>query len=112
MPELRWTLLIIGVVFVAVLAWWERRKPHQAAREAGPVRPSLSELTWGAEPEPAPGRTFREPTLTLPEVRTREPVAQRRQLGLRGCRPDAAGGNVEEPRDPCRWPGICSKISG
>jgi len=26
MPELRWTLLIIGVLFVVILAWWERRR--------------------------------------------------------------------------------------
>ncbi len=77
MPELRWTLLIIGVVFVAVLAWWERRKPHQAARDAGQVRPNLSEPTWGPEPEAPAVRTFREPTLTLPEIRPREPVAVR-----------------------------------
>ncbi|MBV8852404.1 MAG: hypothetical protein JOZ93_18750 [Sinobacteraceae bacterium] len=77
MPELRWTLLIIGVVFVAVLAWWERRKPHQAARDAGQVRPSLTEPTWGAEPEPPAPRVFREPTLSLPEIRPREPVAAR-----------------------------------
>ncbi len=77
MPELRWTLLIIGVVFVAVLAWWERRKPHQAARDTGPVRPNLSEPTWGPEPEAPAARAFREPTLTLPEIRPREPVAAR-----------------------------------
>jgi len=64
--SLRWTLLIIGVVFVAVLAWWERRKPHQAARDAGQVRPNLSEPTWGPEPEAPAVRSFREPTLTLP----------------------------------------------
>ena len=34
MPELRWTLLIIGVLFVGILAWWERRRPHQASRQA------------------------------------------------------------------------------
>ena len=26
MSELRWTLLILGVVFVAALAWWERNR--------------------------------------------------------------------------------------
>jgi len=25
MSELRWTLLILGVVFIAALAWWERQ---------------------------------------------------------------------------------------
>jgi len=39
MSELRWTLLILGVVFIAVLSWWERRRPRQAfsprLRDAG-----------------------------------------------------------------------------
>lgn len=76
MPELRWTLLIIGVLFIAILAWWERRRPHQASRR---------DPSWGPEVESPNPRTIshaaREPTLTLPEirtdVRTREPVAPR-----------------------------------
>jgi cell division protein ZipA len=40
MSELRWTLLILGVVFLAALSWWERRRPRQAfaprLRDAGP----------------------------------------------------------------------------
>jgi FtsZ-interacting cell division protein ZipA len=75
MPELRWTLLIIGVVFIAVLAWWERRKPHQAARDSGELRPSVGgDSGWGPEDLPS-GRAMREPTLTLPEIRAREPAA-------------------------------------
>jgi len=31
MSELRWALLIIGVVFIVALAWWERRRPRQAS---------------------------------------------------------------------------------
>jgi cell division protein ZipA len=42
MSELRWTLLILGVVFILVLSWWERRRPRQAfaprLREAGPSK--------------------------------------------------------------------------
>src|SRR6202030_4213975 len=30
MSALRWTLLILGVLSIAVLAWWERRRPRQA----------------------------------------------------------------------------------
>lgn len=30
MSELRWTLLILGLVFIAALSWWERRRPRQA----------------------------------------------------------------------------------
>jgi cell division protein ZipA len=64
MPELRWTLLLIGALFVGVLAWWERRKPRQSPR--GGHEPTMSEA-------PAP-RILREPTLTLPEMRARDPA--------------------------------------
>jgi cell division protein ZipA len=88
MPELRWTLLLIGVLFIAILAWWERRRPHQASRQAphisGEPRPLVNnDPTWGPDIEsanPNP-RAHREPTLILPEIRTeirgREPTAPR-----------------------------------
>jgi len=74
MPELRWTLLIIGVLFVVILAWWERRRPHQASRQAPHIseepRPVAAE-DWGTSASVA-----REPSLTLPEIRTdARPVA-------------------------------------
>ena len=59
MSELRWTLLILGVVFIAALSWWERRRPHQAfsprLREASlshgdAHRSAGSEPAIGAEP--------------------------------------------------------------
>lgn len=78
MPELRWTLLIIGVVFVAALAWWERRRPHQASRQSprDGVEPRVTgkDSAWGSDGEPAVTRAMREPTLTLPEIRAREPA--------------------------------------
>ena len=54
MPELRWTLLIIGVLFLVILAWWERRRPHQASRQAphigGEPRPVVSDdASWGPD---------------------------------------------------------------
>lgn len=67
MAELRWTLLIIGVLFVVILAWWERRRPHQASRQAPHIgeepRPVATE-DWGS------ATTGRETSLTLPEIRT------------------------------------------
>ncbi|HKT71757.1 MAG TPA: cell division protein ZipA C-terminal FtsZ-binding domain-containing protein [Steroidobacteraceae bacterium] len=57
MPELRWTLLVLGVIFIVALTIWERRRPRHASR---------------AEHEP-----HREPTLTLPEVRVREATMPR-----------------------------------
>lgn len=61
MPELRWTLLAIGAIFIAVLAWWERRKRGQAPRPS-------DEQTLS---EPLP-RVAREPVLNLPEIRVRD----------------------------------------
>src|ERR1700738_1943449 len=79
MPELRWTLLIIGVLFVLILAWWERRRPHQASRQAphisGDPRPVVhNDPSWGPDIESANPRAnpnaIRDPTLILPEIRT------------------------------------------
>jgi cell division protein ZipA len=68
MPELRWTLLIIGVLFIVILALWERRRPHQASRQAPHIsedpRPVVTD-NWGVDSAAA-----REPSLTLPEIRT------------------------------------------
>jgi len=68
MSELRWALLILGVLFIAALWWWERRRPRQAS---GALDRTLSR-EGGAD---APPRLVREPPLTLPELRAREPVA-------------------------------------
>ncbi|HWM70091.1 MAG TPA: cell division protein ZipA C-terminal FtsZ-binding domain-containing protein [Steroidobacteraceae bacterium] len=75
MPELRWTLLIIGVLFVVILAWWERRRPHQASRQAphigGEPRPVVTDdVSWGTDGASGNSRVIREPGLTLPEIRT------------------------------------------
>jgi FtsZ-interacting cell division protein ZipA len=68
MPELRWTLLLLGALFIAVLAWSERRKArHQSARSNH--EPTISDT-------PAPMRVHREPAaheLPLPEIRARDP---------------------------------------
>ena len=84
MPELRWTLLIIGVLFVLILAWWERRRPHQASRQAphigGEPRPVVGDdASWGPDSGSGNSRVVREPALTLPEIRTevRMPVRDR-----------------------------------
>ncbi len=63
MPELRWTLLLLGALFIAVLAWSERRKSRQSAGSKLPDAP-----TARSQPQ-------REPVvheLTLPEIRARE----------------------------------------
>jgi FtsZ-interacting cell division protein ZipA len=82
MPELRWTLLIIGVLFVLILAWWERRRPHQASRQAphigGEPRPVVGDdASWGPDAGSGNSRVVREPALTLPEIRTEVRMAVR-----------------------------------
>ncbi len=66
MPELRWTLLLLGALFIAVLAWSERRKArHQSTRSSH--EPTISDT---------PPRVHREPAaheLPLPEMRARDP---------------------------------------
>jgi cell division protein ZipA len=72
MGNLRWTLLLLGAVFLAGLAWWELRRPRQARRgELG----SSSEREVAQEPLP-PAAVQREPTLTLPEIRARDPLPE------------------------------------
>jgi hypothetical protein len=68
MPQLRWTLLLLGVVFIALLVWFERRRQRQASG-AG-IEQRTAETEEGAD---APPRAFREPMLTLPEMRARDP---------------------------------------
>lgn len=72
MSQLRWSLLILGALFVAALAWWEWRRPRQAS--GGLERSGAREGTAAAEPAP---RAPREPPLALPEMRAREPLAVR-----------------------------------
>jgi FtsZ-interacting cell division protein ZipA len=67
MSELRWTLLILGVAFIAGLAWWERHRPRQASRSA-------AERATAREPAAETPRVAREPPLTLPEMRARDPL--------------------------------------
>ena len=86
MPELRWTLLILGALFVGGLALWEwRRKRHARGPESVSAPHAGGSLrdgeriapTFGTSPDVslegpaalAPVRgVFREPTLTFPEV--------------------------------------------
>lgn len=68
MPQLRWTLLLLGVMFVILLWWLERRTQRQKFRDRGPVEKEPT-----VEPPSASAPMFREPSLTLPEMRAREP---------------------------------------
>lgn len=66
--ELRWILLLLGVLFIAGLAWWERRRPRQASASSASERPAPRDLVGESG-----ARAPRE-ALTLPEMRAREPL--------------------------------------
>jgi cell division protein ZipA len=79
MPELRWTLLILGALFIAGLAFWEyRRQRHARGQTVDPrfgeggdeaTRSSHESYGGGSRGDPRDGpRVYREPTLTLPDV--------------------------------------------
>ncbi len=60
MPELRWTLLVLGALFIAGLAFWEYRRQRHARGQSIDSRP-------GEGGDDAP-RVYREPTLNLSDV--------------------------------------------
>ena len=62
MSELRWALLIVGVLFFVGLTLWELRRPRQARNSEPPMQ--------------TPTRA-RDPSLELPEMHAREPIAAR-----------------------------------
>src|SRR3984957_20344681 len=66
MPELRLTLLVLGLIFLAGLAWWELRRPHQARGSTLP-RPA-PEPEWDSPPLELPRMSARDPEPELPIV--------------------------------------------
>ena len=68
MPQLRWTLLFLGVVFVILLAWIERRRQRQRFTDHAPA----AEREHALDPLGGSNSSYREASLTLPEMRARE----------------------------------------
>ena len=68
MPQLRWTLLFLGVVFVILLAWIERRRQRQRFTDHAPA----AEREQALDPLGGSSSAYREASLTLPEMRARE----------------------------------------
>jgi cell division protein ZipA len=96
MPQLRWTLLGLGVLFILVLIWYERRRERQRFTEQTPAQrePDAESIRESA---------FREPALRLPEMRAHEPgpphelpVVEIEEDSLNARRPQA-GESVPEP---------------
>jgi cell division protein ZipA len=76
LSELRWALLILGVVFFAALAVWELRRPRQGrGPERGAHLPLTPEPAMHAPPAQEP--LTRERDFELPEMHAHGPLAAR-----------------------------------
>ena len=82
MPQLRLTLLVVGLIFLVGLAWWELRRPHQV-RGSDLPRPPPDPLDRPAErtadwdlPSPSALNRSRSPELELPRMSARDPEAE------------------------------------
>jgi len=98
MPQLRWTLLCLGVLFVVLLAWIE----HRRQRRQGFTDHPPAEKDTGAEPSPPP--MFRDPVLSLPEMRARDsgppqelPVVEIEEDSLNPRRLEPGEARIEPP---------------
>lgn len=98
MPQLRWTLLCLGVLFVILLAWIE----HRRQRRQGFTDHPPAEKDAGAEPSPPP--MFRDPVLSLPEMRARDsgppqelPVVEIEEDSLNPRRLEPGEARIEPP---------------
>ncbi len=115
MPELRWTLLIIGIVFLAGLAWWELRRSRRGLAGSGerPGEPLTGREPSRSQPErpPIADGIKHEPTITFPEVPARGPAEELPLLevldddsliGLRvdGAREETSGERTSEIVEP------------
>jgi cell division protein ZipA len=72
MPELRLTLLIVGLVFLGGLAWWELRRPRQV-RGSDLQRPAPEAQEWAPSPISRSRESDRD--LELPRMSARDPEA-------------------------------------
>jgi cell division protein ZipA len=93
MPQLRWTLLALGVLFVILLAWIERRRQRQRFTDHAPAAEREQAL------DPGSGPMFREP-LTLPEMRAREPTSPQDYLPVVEIEDDSLNARRVETGEP------------
>jgi FtsZ-interacting cell division protein ZipA len=75
MPQLRLTLLVVGLIFLIGLAWWELRRPRQARgsdlagpQPAAPEPATAYSADWDSPPLELPRMSARSPELDLPVV--------------------------------------------
>src|SRR3569833_3754924 len=102
MPQLRWTLLCLGVVFIILLAWIERRRQRrQGYADSATVDKDLG----GPGADGAPPPMYREPALTLPEMRAaRELPTPTQDLPVVEIEEDSLNARRVEVREPLRDP--------
>src|ERR1700683_3097602 len=72
MPELRLTLLLVGLVFLGGLAWWELRRSRQV-RGSDLQRPAPETQEWAPSPMSRSRDSARD--LESPRMSARDPEA-------------------------------------
>ena len=96
MPQLRWTLLFLGIVFVILLAWIERRRQRQRFADHAPA----AEREQALDPGPGTGSAYRDANLTLPEMRAREPAGPSGDLPIVEIEDDSLNARRVETGEP------------
>ncbi len=96
MPQLRWTLLFLGIVFVILLAWIERRRQRQRFADHAPA----AEREQALDPGRGGGSAYRDANLTLPEMRAREPGGPSGDLPIVEIEDDSLNARRVETGEP------------
>ena len=106
MPQLRWTLLCLGVVFIILLAWIERRRQRrQGFTDSATVEKDPAHGSSGPGTDSSMSSMFREPALTLPEMRAaREPPTPTQDLPVVEIEEDSLNARRVEVGDPLMDP--------
>ena len=105
MPQLRWTLLCLGVLFVILLAWIERRRQRrQGFSDTTHVEKDPAHGATGASAESSPGPMFREPVLTLPEMRAAREASPPQDLPIVEIEDDSLNARRVEAHEPLMDP--------
>jgi hypothetical protein len=107
MPQLRWTLLCLGVLFVILLAWIERRRQRrQGFSDTSHVEkdPAHGHGPGGQSAETTPGTMFREPVLTLPEMRAAREASPAQDLPIVEIEDDSLNARRIETHEPLMDP--------
>lgn len=97
MPELRWTLLLLGILFLAGLVWWEARKGRQARRDESGARSAAAPST---EPLLEMRAAPREAPFALPEIRVREPARELPVIEIEDFAPEESIPSAPPPAPP------------